>query len=117
MLKSGDIVLRPHQEEAVEAIVRGLDIPPGKRIPEAGLRASGTGKDGRAFQKGLEALAQYVAREGRLPGRSIVQVLADGTEHRTGVWLANQRQRRDRLDTGQSTALAALGVQWAQPDV
>lgn len=40
MQKRGDIALRPHQEEAVEAIVRGLDIPVGKRIPEAacGLR-------------------------------------------------------------------------------
>ncbi|MGW3269614.1 Helicase associated domain protein [Streptomyces sp. NPDC001056] len=43
------IHLRPHQEEAVEAIVRGLDIPPGKRIPAEGLRgvvvsACGTGK-------------------------------------------------------------------------
>ncbi|MFF8732777.1 Helicase associated domain protein [Streptomyces sp. NPDC015171] len=41
--------LRPHQIEAVEAIVRGLDIPPGRRIPPQGLRgtvvsACGTGK-------------------------------------------------------------------------
>ncbi|MGA5040045.1 Helicase associated domain protein [Streptomyces capoamus] len=41
--------LRPHQIEAVEAIVKGLDIPPGKRIPPQGLRgtvvsACGTGK-------------------------------------------------------------------------
>ncbi|MEV6576076.1 Helicase associated domain protein, partial [Streptomyces sp. NPDC051577] len=83
-----------------------------RKAPAKTAAASRPGKDGRAFQKGLEALAQYVAREGRLPGRSNVQVLADGTEHRTGVWLANQRQRRDRLDTGQLTALAALGVQW-----
>lgn len=43
------ISLRPHQIEAVEAIVKGLDIPPGKRIPPQGLRgtvvsACGTGK-------------------------------------------------------------------------
>ncbi|MFF7558292.1 Helicase associated domain protein [Streptomyces olivaceus] len=41
--------LRPHQIEAVDAIVAGLDIPPGKRIPPQGLRgtvvsACGTGK-------------------------------------------------------------------------
>ncbi|GAB1340828.1 DEAD/DEAH box helicase [Streptomyces sp. E-15] len=41
--------LRPHQIEAVDAIVRGLDIPPGKKIPPEGLRgtvvsACGTGK-------------------------------------------------------------------------
>ncbi|MFF4583757.1 hypothetical protein ACFY15_36220 [Streptomyces sp. NPDC001373] len=48
-----------------------------------------------------------------MPGRSHVEHLPDGTAHRTGVWLANQRQRRDRLDTGQLEALAGLGVQWA----
>ncbi|MFD5548758.1 helicase associated domain-containing protein [Streptomyces goshikiensis] len=29
------------------------------------------------------------------------------------MWLANQRQRRDRLDTEQLAALAALGMEWA----
>ncbi|MFF0386945.1 Helicase associated domain protein [Streptomyces sp. NPDC004286] len=43
------IPLRPHQTEALEAIVTGLDIPPGNRIPPEGLRgtvvsACGTGK-------------------------------------------------------------------------
>ncbi|MER8018120.1 Helicase associated domain protein [Streptomyces griseoluteus] len=43
------IPLRPHQIEALEAIVTGLDIPPGNRIPPEGLRgtvvsACGTGK-------------------------------------------------------------------------
>ncbi|MFI8998651.1 Helicase associated domain protein [Streptomyces sp. NPDC053542] len=43
------VKLRDHQVEAVDAIVRGLDIPPGKRIPRDGLRgqviaACGTGK-------------------------------------------------------------------------
>ncbi|MGW5852553.1 Helicase associated domain protein [Streptomyces sp. NPDC055254] len=66
MQKSGDIVLRPHQEEAVEAIVRGLDIPPGKRIPGAGLRATvvaacGTGKTFMAA-----AAALRLARHGRV---------------------------------------------------
>ncbi|MFJ6054647.1 Helicase associated domain protein [Streptomyces sp. NPDC092307] len=66
MQKSGDMVLRPHQEEAVEAIVRGLDIPPGKRIPEAGLRATvvaacGTGKTFIAA-----AAALRLARHGRI---------------------------------------------------
>ncbi|MGW7333761.1 DEAD/DEAH box helicase family protein, partial [Streptomyces sp. NPDC054840] len=66
MQKTGDIVLRPHQEEAVEAIVRGLDIPPGKRIPAAGLRATvvaacGTGKTFMAA-----AAALRLARHGRV---------------------------------------------------
>jgi superfamily II DNA or RNA helicase len=43
------VKLRDHQVEAVDAIVRGLDIPPGKKIPANGLRgqviaACGTGK-------------------------------------------------------------------------
>jgi superfamily II DNA or RNA helicase len=33
------VKLRDHQVEAVDAIVRGLDIPPGKKIPPNGLRA------------------------------------------------------------------------------
>ncbi|MEU5599943.1 Helicase associated domain protein [Streptomyces sp. NPDC020298] len=46
---TAQIHLRPHQTEAVEEIVRGLDIPPGKQIPPGGLRgtvvsACGTGK-------------------------------------------------------------------------
>ncbi len=69
---------------------------------------------GEAFQKGLTALQQYVAREGRLPGRAAVEQLPDGTEHRTGVWIGNQKARRDRLDTAQLAALADLGVDWAQ---
>ncbi|MFJ3882447.1 helicase [Streptomyces sp. NPDC090077] len=31
------------------------------------------------------------------------------------MWPANQRQRRDRLDAARLEALAALGVDWAQP--
>ncbi|MFK0202939.1 hypothetical protein [Streptomyces lavendulae] len=58
--------------------------------------------------------APYVEREGgSLPGRQHVEHLPE-TVHRTGVWLTNQRQRRDRLDAAQLEALAALGVQWAR---
>ncbi|MEV7594089.1 Helicase associated domain protein [Streptomyces sp. NPDC089922] len=68
-----------------------------------------------AFQQGIQALTQYVEREGGgLPGRQHVEHLP-GAVHRTGVWLANQRQRRDRLDQAQLAALAGLGVQWASP--
>ncbi|MFD7034050.1 Helicase associated domain protein [Streptomyces sp. NPDC059917] len=65
-MEAGGITLRPHQEEAVEAIVRGLDIPPRKRIPKAGLRATvvaacGTGKTFIAA-----AAALRLARGGRV---------------------------------------------------
>ncbi|MGE7391769.1 helicase associated domain-containing protein [Streptomyces sp. NPDC004126] len=77
--------------------------------------AAGSGRGAEAFQAGIRALQQYIAREGGgLPRRSHVEHLPDGTEHRTGVWIANQRQRRDRLDAAQLEALAGLGVQWAQ---
>lgn len=62
------------------------------------------------MQKGLEALAQYVERDGAIPGRGHVEILADGTEYRTGIWIGNQKARRDKLDTAQLRALAGLGA-------
>lgn len=76
---------------------------------------AGPGASGTAFHKGVTALAQYVGREGRLPGRGVVQVLSDGSEHRTGIWLGNMKARRNRLDQAQLAALAHLGVGWAAP--
>ncbi|MFE3762500.1 helicase associated domain-containing protein [Streptomyces sp. NPDC059104] len=73
-----------------------------------------SGRGAEAFHKGVTALAQYLEREGGgVPGRSHVEYLPDEGEHRTGVWLANQKQRRDRLDAAQLAALAGLGVDWA----
>ncbi|MGW3687873.1 Helicase associated domain protein [Streptomyces sp. NPDC005125] len=94
-------------ELGVEAAVRP------RKEPAKASTASGAGKGGAAFQKGLEALAQYVEREGSMPGRGHVEVLPDGTEHRTGIWIGNQKARRDKLDAEQLRALAGLGVQWA----
>lgn len=74
------------------------------------------GRGAEAFQKGIQALSQYQEREGGgLPGRGHIELLPDGSEHRTGVWIVNQKQRRDRLDANQLAALAALGMDWAQP--
>ncbi|MFD5423162.1 Helicase associated domain protein [Streptomyces sp. NPDC127069] len=86
------------------------------RTAPAKTSATTTSRRGaEAFQKGIQALAQYLQREGGgTPGRGHVERLPDGSEHRTGVWLANQRQRRDRLTGEQLEALAALGVEWAQ---
>ncbi|MFF5808641.1 Helicase associated domain protein [Streptomyces sp. NPDC012746] len=85
-----------------------------RKAPTKAATATGPGKGGQAFQKGLEALTQYLAQESGLPGRAVVQVLPDGTEHRTGIWYANLKARRDRLDPGQRAALAELGVDWAR---
>ncbi|MFJ2275775.1 DEAD/DEAH box helicase family protein [Streptomyces sp. NPDC087866] len=66
MPSTGKFTLRPHQVEAVDAVVRGLDIPPGKKIPQAGLRATlvaacGTGKTFIAAHCALR-----LARHGRV---------------------------------------------------
>lgn len=71
------------------------------------------GRGRRGLQKDLDALAQYVARGGRLPGRGVAQVLPDGTEHCIGVWIGNIKARRDKLNQAQLAALAQLGVDWA----
>ncbi|MGW6846703.1 Helicase associated domain protein [Streptomyces sp. NPDC054958] len=88
--------------------------PRTRRAPAKTAAASGPGAGGTAFQKGLEALQQYIARTGALPGRAGVQETPDGDIHRVGVWLANQKQRRNRLDADQLRALAEMGVHWAQ---
>ncbi|MFB7374167.1 Helicase associated domain protein [Streptomyces sp. NPDC056222] len=96
----------------------GLGVEPQKAQPARmaaakTATASGPGAGGTAFQTGLQALQQYVAREGRLPGRAVVEQLPDGSSHRVGIWYANQKARRDKLTTDQHAALAALGIDWA----
>jgi hypothetical protein len=42
-----------------------------------------------------------------------VEELPDGTSVRLGVFLSNQKNRRDRLTDQQLAQLAALGLAWA----
>ncbi|MFD5548700.1 hypothetical protein ACFWJQ_18430 [Streptomyces goshikiensis] len=49
-----------------------------------------------------------------MPGRSHVEHLPNGTAHRTGTWLANQKQRHDRLHPDQLRDLTELGIDWAR---
>ncbi|MFD4914725.1 Helicase associated domain protein [Streptomyces virginiae] len=88
--------------------------PPARKAPSKTAAASGPRAGGTAFQTGLQALQQYIAREGGMPGRAVVERLPDGTEHRTGIWIGNQKARRDRLDAAQLAALADLGIDWAR---
>ncbi|MFD7399381.1 Helicase associated domain protein [Streptomyces virginiae] len=88
--------------------------PRARRAVAKTAAAPGPRTGGTAFHKGLEALQQYMTREGGMPGRAVVERLPDGDIHRVGVWLANQKQRRDRLHPDQLTALRALGIDWAQ---
>lgn len=57
--------LRPHQREAVDAVVRALELPAGGRVPEAGLRtqvimATGSGKSLVAVRSAEELRARRV---------------------------------------------------------
>ncbi|WP_406083359.1 helicase associated domain-containing protein, partial [Streptomyces virginiae] len=71
-----------------------------------------------AFQKGLEALTQYVARTGSVtvPRGHVETVVFDGEDHavKLGIWLSNTKSRRDKLDQTQLEALAELGIHWAR---
>lgn len=82
--------------------------------------SSSPGKTSTAFQRGVAALAQYIAREGAdvpVPRGHIEPLMVEGqeepVEHRLGVWLSNTKSRRDRLTDPQRAALAELGVEWA----
>ncbi|MFE9804607.1 hypothetical protein ACFYP6_38310 [Streptomyces goshikiensis] len=64
---------------------------------------------------GVQALQQDLEREGGgMPGRARAERLPDGGEHRTGIWIADQKQRRERLGFEQRAALAELGLGWAR---
>ncbi|MEU2026675.1 Helicase associated domain protein [Streptomyces sp. NPDC016469] len=81
--------------------------------PAPAPAAEGAGK-ASSFQRGLAALAQYIAREGRtVVGRAHVEELPDGSLIRLGVFLSNHKARRDRLDVQQRAAFVELGYAWA----
>ncbi|MBI0316536.1 MULTISPECIES: DEAD/DEAH box helicase [Streptomyces violaceusniger group] len=89
-----------------------LGVKPAER-PAPAPAAKGTGK-ASAFQRGLAALTQYIQREGRtVVGRAHIEVLPEGSAIKLGVFLSNQKARRDRLDAKQRAALAELGYTWA----
>ncbi|MFK4227583.1 Helicase associated domain protein [Streptomyces sp. NPDC019890] len=93
-----------------------LGVKPAERSSPAaqdGAESAG-GKTSTAFRRGVAALAQYIAREGRtVVGRAHVEELPDGSVVRLGVFLSNQKARRDRLDAEQRAAFAELGYAWA----
>lgn len=105
-----------------QARLTALGIKPSER-PAAAKDAKGAGK-GRtkasaAFQRGVAALAQYVAREGthRVPRGHTEELALDGQAEplavKLGVWVTNTKTRRDKLTQEQRAALADLGVEWA----
>jgi hypothetical protein len=88
--------------------------------PAATRTAKGPSKAQQAFQRGLAAIAQWVAREGAdrpVPRGHSETIAVDGeTEPVTvklGVWVSNTKARRDKLTLEQLDALRALGLEWA----
>lgn len=71
----------------------------------------------RPSSEGLQALTQYIARKGAAVVRRphCETIVIDGEEHELalGIWVANQKQRRDKLTEAQRDALSELGVDWA----
>ncbi|WOP07051.1 Helicase associated domain protein [Streptomyces cyaneofuscatus] len=93
--------LGPEQRERLEAL--GLK----RRTETAPARKGG------AFERGIAALTQYAAREGRVVvPRTHVEHLQEGPVA-LGTWVSNTRSRRAKLSTEQREQLAALGVDWA----
>jgi len=98
-------------EEQERRLAR-LGVDPAGR-PAPAPAAEGAGKTS-AFQRGLAALAQYIAREERtVVARAHVEELPDGSLIRLGVFLSNHKARRDRLDAQQRAAFVELGYAWA----
>lgn len=104
--------LLPEQQERLIA----LGVTPAERPTPA---ARGAGKASAAFQRGVAALAQYIAREGhhRVPRGHAEQVVVEGEAEpivvKLGVWISNTKTRRDKLTQDQHAALRELGVGWA----
>ncbi|MFD7168446.1 DEAD/DEAH box helicase [Streptomyces violascens] len=93
-----------------------LGVTPAEQPPAP---AKGAGKGAAAFQQGVQALAQYIAREGhhRIPRSHAEEITVQGGAApavvKLGVWVSNTRTRRDKLTPEQRVALAELGVEWA----
>lgn len=73
-----------------------------------------SGKAMSAFERGVAALAQYKGPHWlREAPRAHVEVLADGSEIKLGVFLSNNKSRRAKLTADKLAALAGLGLEWA----
>ncbi|MFJ6239552.1 Helicase associated domain protein [Streptomyces griseus] len=91
-----------------------------KRLESLGLTrrtdtapATTRAAEGGAFERGITALTQYAAREGRVV---VPRAHIEETPHgpvRLGTWMSNTRTRRNKLTDQQREQLAALGIDWA----
>ncbi|WP_030619304.1 DEAD/DEAH box helicase [Streptomyces fulvoviolaceus] len=100
----------------------GLGVQPAEApspAPAAARATKGLGKAQQAFQRGVQALAQWVEREGAdrpVPRGHGEEITVDGEAEpvvvKLGVWVSNTKARRDKLAPDQRDALVALGVDW-----
>lgn len=116
--------LEPDQRDLLVAI--GIGEDPGLVAARAAAAAKPKTSQADRFQRGVEALAAFVDREGhaRVP-RAYKEVLgpAQGVTEGSGggeavavvalgTWLNNQKARRAKLIPDQLGQLQALGVAW-----
>ncbi|MFH8670283.1 Helicase associated domain protein [Streptomyces anulatus] len=96
--------LLPEQRERLTAL--GL-------TPRTAPAGKGKREGAGAFERGITALTQYAAREGRVV---VPRAHVEETPHgpvRLGTWISNTRTRRNKLTDQQREQLAALGIDWA----
>ncbi|MGW6879575.1 Helicase associated domain protein [Streptomyces goshikiensis] len=111
--------LLPEQQERLTALgIMGAEAP--SPAPAATSATKGQSKAQQAFQRGLDALTQWVEREGahrpvpRAHGEEIaVEGEAEPVVVKLGVWVSNTKTRRHKLTQEQLDALRSLGVDWA----
>ncbi|MFJ1804522.1 Helicase associated domain protein [Streptomyces sp. NPDC088180] len=97
--------LLPEQSERLTAL--GLTPRSAPAAPAAKEKVAG------AFERGIAALTQYAAREGRVV---VPRAHIEETPHgpvRLGTWISNTRSRREKLTDQQREQLTALGADWA----
>ncbi|MEV7782764.1 helicase associated domain-containing protein [Kitasatospora sp. NPDC088351] len=92
---------------------------------EAGCGGEAGGVPGGPVRPGLEALAQFVEREGhavvKRPHKEPVEAVEAGpgeeqalvSQCALGTWSNNQKARRAKLTPGQLAQLTEHGVEWA----
>ncbi|MEU8672899.1 Helicase associated domain protein [Streptomyces anulatus] len=100
--------LLPEQSERLTA----LGLAP-RTAPAGKGKGKGKGAGAGTFERGITALTQYAAREGRVV---VPRAHVEETPHgpvRLGTWISNTRSRREKLTDEQREQLTALGVEWA----
>ncbi|MET7497793.1 Helicase associated domain protein [Streptomyces sp900116325] len=112
--------LSEEQQQRLTALgVKPAERPAAVPTPAAKGIGQASGKASAAFQRGVQALAQWVEREGRrpVPRRASEEITVDGEAEpvvvKLGVWVSNTRARRDKLSAEQLDALRDLGIEWA----